>query len=142
MRRTGICLLLIVLAHPGFAQPAPGFPAKRWFAVEELNGADVRDKALTFFADIVAADDAVLPAVGGFAGCNTWRARPEIAAPDRFRLGTIRVTKKLCAGGNVMQLEAGYLAAMAKVTGWRMDGVALVLTGDKTIVRLSPQAQQ
>ena len=124
MRRLGICLLFIVLAHPGFAEPMAEFPTKRWFAAELLNGVDVRDNGLTFFADI-ALDDAVEPTAGGFAGCNVWRARPEMAA-DQFRLGRIATTRKLCPGDTVMQIEALYLAAMARVSQWRVDGMALL----------------
>jgi heat shock protein HslJ len=141
MRRLGVCLLLVVLAHPGLAQPAPEFPAKAWFVVETLNGVDMHDNGLTFFADI-ALDDTVEPTAGGSAGCNIWRARPEIGAPDRFRLGPIATTRKLCARGNVMQIEAIYLAAMARVSRWRIDGAALVLSGEQTILRLSRRAEQ
>ena len=141
MRRLGICLLLIVLTHPGFAQPMAEFPTKRWFAAESLNGVDVRDNGLTFFADTTLGD-AVEPTAGGSAGCNVWRARPELAAPDQFRLGPIATTRKMCPGDTVMQIEALYLAAMARVSQWRLDGAALLLSGEQTVLRFSPRAEQ
>jgi hypothetical protein len=38
-----------------------------------------------------------------------------------------------------MQLESEYLAALAKVTRWRMDGSTLLLSGDQAILRLVKQ---
>jgi len=140
MRRIGACLFLVMLAHPGFAQTAQ-FPMKRWFVVETLNGTNVRDKALTFLADTVSPDATFEPTASGFAGCNTWRASYEIKAPDEFKLGGIATTKMMCAEGNVMQVEGDYVAALAKVVRWRVDGETLILTGEQTTLRLSPQTR-
>jgi heat shock protein HslJ len=135
-----VAVLVGVVAAPSFAQSAD-FPAKRWFAVETLNGADVRDKALTFFADTVSPDGAPVPTASGSGGCNTWRASYEIKAPDQFKLGDIASTKKMCSERLVMMMEGYYLLAMVKIARWRMDAAALVLTGDQTTMRLTPQAQ-
>ena len=138
MRRLTVALLVMALGHPGFAQPA-GFPIKRWFAVETLNGIDVRANGLTFFADSVA--DGGGPTAHGFAGCNTWRARPDIRDPDQIRLGEIATTKKFCQEGDTMGIEGDYVRALSKVARWRLDGDALLLTGEETTLRLSPQPQ-
>jgi len=139
MRRLAIVVLLMALAHPGFAQSA-GFPIKRWFAVETLNGTDVRANELTFFADAVSPDGGE-PTAYGFAGCNTWRARPDISDPDEIRLGDIATTKKFCQEGDTMRIEGDYVRALSRVARWRLDGDALLLTGEETTLRLSPQPQ-
>jgi heat shock protein HslJ len=143
MRRLGwLCLLLVGLVPPGFAQPA-GFPMKRWFMVETLNGTEVRDRALTFMADVVPSDGTLVQTANGFAGCNIWNARYDIAEPDAFKLvGGIATTKMMCPQDNVMLIEASFLAALGKIARWRMEGVTLVLTGDQTALRLSPQTQR
>jgi len=149
MRQLGLwlCLLLVGLAypaltHPIFAQPA-GFPMKRWFVVETLNGTDVRDKALTLMADLVPSDGTLVPTANGSAGCNIWTARFATAEPDAFKVvGGIAATKMMCPQGNVMLLEGNFLAAIAKVTRWRMEGAMLILTGDETALHLSPHAQR
>jgi len=60
----------------------------------------------------------------------------------RSVVGGIAATKMMCPQGNVMLLEGNFLAAMAKVTRWRMEGAMLILAGDETTLHLSPHAQR
>jgi len=140
MMRLTIGLLVTALAGPGFAQPA-GFPLKRWFAVDTLNATDVRANGLTFFADTVSPDSG-RPSAHGFAGCNIWHAQPDIRDPDEIQFGEIATTKKLCPEGDTMGIEGDYIRALSRVARWRLDGDALVLSGEETLLRLSPQAQR
>jgi len=77
MRRLGLWARLLLvgltpavltppaLTPPALAQPAE-FPMKRWFVVETLNTTDVRDKALTFMADLVPSDGSLVPTASGY----------------------------------------------------------------------------
>lgn len=64
------------------------------------------------------------PIARGFGGCNRFSAGYEL---DGERLGFHRIvaTRMACAEG--MDLEAEYLAALARVATWSRDGERLIL---------------
>jgi heat shock protein HslJ len=115
------------VAAPGWAQ---SFPAGQVFVASELNGKDVRGKGLTFLVEGAPG------AASGFGGCNSWQVSYELKEPDRFTLGTIGTTKKLCPEGDIMQLEGEFVSALARVVRWRVAGLALILSGEGASVQL------
>lgn len=59
-------------------------------------------------------------AVGGHAGCNTFRAR-YTREGNRLRVGAATATRKHCAGAGVMEQERQFLAAIESATTWAID---------------------
>src|SRR5262249_38629066 len=140
MMRVTIGLLGTALAGPGFAQTA-GVSLKAWVAGGTPNTTHVPPPGAAFFADTVSPDSG-RPSAHGFAGCNIWHAQPDIRDPDEIQFGEIATTKKLCPEGDTMGIEGDYIRALSRVARWRLDGDALVLSGEETLLRLSPQAQR
>jgi heat shock protein HslJ len=137
MRWIGLCLLFVSLTSPLWAEVAK-FPVGEWFDVENLNGKDVRGKRLTFF--VHDGSGGFLASASGGTGCHSWGSAYQLEAPDRFKLvDGIGVTTEACPDALAMQLEREYLAALAKVTRWRMDGSTLQLSGDQAVLRLVKQ---
>ena len=48
-------------------------------------------------------------------------------------------TERVCANQQRMQIEKDFLAALAKVKEFRLEGEMLSLTGDGVTLRLSPK---
>jgi heat shock protein HslJ len=63
--------------------------------------------------------------VGGSAGCNRYTG-PYAADGDGLELGAIAVTRMACLPPLDL-VESAYLAALARVSGWRLEGDSLVL---------------
>lgn len=137
MRWIGLYLLFMSLAPPVWAEAAK-FPMDEWFDVENLNGKNVRGKHLTLF--VHDGSGGFSASASGGTGCHAWGSAYQLEAPDRFKLvDGIGVTTEACPNAMAMQLEGEYLAALAKVTHWRMDGSTLLLSGDQPILRLVKQ---
>jgi len=127
-----------VLPAPPLWAEAAKFPMDEWFVVENLNSKDVRGKYLTLF--VHDGSGGFSASASGGTGCHSWGSAYQLEAPDRFKLvDGIGVTTEACPDANAMQLESEYLAALAKVTRWRMDGSTLLLSGDQAILRLVKQ---
>src|SRR5262245_18503855 len=135
MRRwIALCLLFVSLAPPLWAEAAK-FPMGEWFDVETLNGKDVRGKHLTLF--VHDGSGGFSASASGGTGCHSWGSAYQLEAPDRFKLvDGIGVTTEACPYAIAMQIEREYLAALAKVTRWQMNGSTLLLSGDQTTLRL------
>jgi heat shock protein HslJ len=63
--------------------------------------------------------------VGGSTGCNRFTA-PYTVDGDTLELGTIASTRMACPPP-ANAVERAYLAALARVANWRLDGAELVL---------------
>ncbi len=59
--------------------------------------------------------------VSGSAGCNLYNGRYE-AGNEVLSFGTIQSTKKMCIEPEVMEQEAAFLAALATVNSYHIDG--------------------
>jgi len=78
--------------------------------------------------------------VSGSAGCNTFRAT-YTAEADRVVIGPVATTRKTCTGEGVMQQEREFLAALASVTTWAVDGGLLDMhraDGERALTAIAP----
>lgn len=95
------------------------------WALEELGGAVLVDvePTLTFGGD---------GTVSGSAGCNTFSGTYALEDAS-LTFGPLAATKMACADPT-MFVESAFLAAMAGVTGWSLDGAGrLVLEGPRPL---------
>ena len=63
----------------------------------------------------------------GFGGCNRFTGRYELG-PDGLRIGEVATTRMFCVGR--MDVEDAFTGVLARVTGYRIDGADLALTGN------------
>jgi copper homeostasis protein (lipoprotein) len=63
----------------------------------------------------------------GFSGCNRFSGRYELV-PDGLRFTQVATTRMFCVGR--MDLEEAFTGVLGRVTGYRIDGVDLALTGN------------
>ena len=74
--------------------------------------------------------------VAGSTGCNRL-AGSFALSEDELRFGPLVTTRMACAE-HVMQLETAFLAALARVTSYELDGSSLtLLEGENASVKLS-----
>lgn len=120
-----------VLAEPMVEPPqasdgaVPVLVGKAW-VLQELGGAVLVDvePTLTFGGD---------GTVSGSAGCNTFSGTYALDGGD-LSFGPLATTKMGCADPT-MFVESAFLAAMAGVTGWSLDGAGrLLLDGPRPLV--------
>ena len=79
--------------------------------------------------------DEVSSRLSGSGGCNRLAGSYEVG-DEGLRFGPIASTRMACSEA-VMERESAFLAALAEVTGHRLDGSALVLLdGDRARARL------
>jgi heat shock protein HslJ len=64
--------------------------------------------------------------VTGVAGCNNYNA-PYTVEGDKLTIGPAASTRKTCPGEGVMEQEQQFLAALATVAKWQIDGDKLTL---------------
>ncbi|MEA3335254.1 MAG: META domain-containing protein [Chloroflexota bacterium] len=63
----------------------------------------------------------------GFAGCNNYTARYR-TKDDSIEIGPAATTRKMCAEPqDVMETEAGYLAALERAASYQIEGIELTL---------------
>ena len=120
------------LALEGAAEPGPPLGGTRWTLVE-LEGVAVE------LGDKESAPHLVLDEVSsrlsGSGGCNRLAGSYEVG-DEGLRFGPIASTRMACSEA-VMERESAFLAALAGVTGHRLDGSALeLLDGDRARARL------
>lgn len=134
-----VCLLLGFFAQFAWAEEASRrFPLEQRFVVTYLNGQDFGSRSLTL---MVRRDPAGRGWRGtGFAGCNTWFGRVDIGEAGRFAVGDLGTTRKFCHRDR-MKAEVEFLTILRSLSRWRMDGRNLMLTGDKSILVLSPPSR-
>ena len=135
MKRMGrFFLLLVLLASPAGAQgvPAPGFPVHDRYVVAALDGQDFgADASLTVKRR--TADNSLY--AEGDAGCGWWVGAVELGAKNAFRVVGVQNASWECPHS---ALEKQFLAALKRVTRWRMEGRVLVLEGNGVRLRLRP----
>ena len=133
-RRCAFFLLLVLLAPPSGAQvaPNPAFPLHDRYVVAAVNGQHFgADASLTVKR---RSTDKSLFAEGD-AGCGWWAAAVELGGSNRFRVVGVKTTSWECPHAAE---EKQFLAALKRVTRWRMEGRSLILEGDKIRLRLNP----
>jgi heat shock protein HslJ len=64
--------------------------------------------------------------VSGMSGCNNYNGDFTETPPDGLTFGTLASTMKLCDDA-INQIEQEYLAALAKVTTYQIDGSTLTV---------------
>ncbi|MFN8519752.1 MAG: META domain-containing protein [Chloroflexota bacterium] len=114
----------LVDPNPNASAGAPTLEGTEWQLVKaQLSGA---------YADIPAEVEATLQMADGKAagsgGCNQWFA-DYVLDGSSLTFGPVGSTLMLCEGpgGDV---ETFFLADLASVTGWAIDGTTLTLSGD------------
>ena len=135
MKALGAWFILVALVNPAWAESAL-FPKNRWFAVDALNGTSLRGKGLTLFVEPEVVSGAAF--AKGFGGCNNWRSWFDTAEGTEVSFSQFSDSERVCSDKR-MQIEKDYLAALAKVKEFRLDGEMLSLTGDGVTLRLSPK---
>ena len=133
MKPLGVWFILVALANPAWAESAL-FPTNRWFAVDALNGTSLRGKGLTLFVESEAAS----ATAKGFGGCNHWQSWFETDGGTEVSFAQFTDSERVCSDKR-MQIEQDYLAALAKVKEFQLEGETLSLTGDGVTLRLSPK---
>lgn len=136
MRIFATAIFLVALVNPARAESAL-FPANRWFAVDALNGTSLRGKGLTLFVEPEVVSGAAF--AKGFGGCNDWQSWFDTAGGTEVSFSQFTDTERVCSNKQRMQIEEDYLAALAKVKEFRLEGETLSLTGDGVTLRLSPK---
>ena len=135
MKPLGVWFILVALANPAWAE-SELFPNNRWFAVDALNGTSLRGKGLTLFVESEVVSGAAF--AKGFGGCNKWRSWFN-TDEGKVSFSNFTDSERDCSNKQRMQIEKDYLAALAKVTDFRLEGEMLSLTGDGVTLRLSPK---
>jgi len=136
MRIFATTVFLVAFVNAAWAESAL-FPKSRWFAVDALNGTSLRGKGLTLFVEPEGASSAAF--AKGFGGCNDWRSWFDMAGDTEVSFTEFTDTERVCSNQQRMQIEKDYLAALAKVKEFQLEGGMLSLTGDGVTLRLSPK---
>jgi len=79
--------------------------------------------------------------VGGTSACNSYGGAI-IIENGVIVLGPVHMTEMWCGDETVMDLEAAYLAALARITGAALDADDLVLTGTDVELRFAAQPEE
>ena len=104
--------------------------------MDALNGASLRGKGLTLFVEPAGAFGAAF--AKGFGGCNDWHSWFDTAGGTEVSFSQFTDTERVCSDKR-MQIEQDYLAALAKVKEFQLEGEMLSFTGDGVTLRLSPK---
>ena len=104
--------------------------------MDALNGTSLRGKGLTLFVEPEVASGAAF--AKGFGGCNNWHSWFDLAEGTEVSFSQFSDSERVCSDKR-MQIEKDYLAALAKVKEFRLEGEMLSLTGDGVTLRLSPK---
>jgi heat shock protein HslJ len=131
-----VWFILVALVNPAWAESAV-FPKNRWFAVDALNGTNLRGKGLTLFVEPEGPSSAAF--AKGFGGCNDWHSWFDTAGGTDVSFAEFTDTERVCSNQKRMQIEKDYLSALAKVTEFRFEGEMLSLSGEGVTLRLSPK---
>ena len=134
-----LCLTALALvSHACVAQPERPAMAEfdltgsRWL-VEDIGGAGVIDSSHTTIEFIQAGQAA------GDSGCNRWSGGFTQDGPS-LSFGPMAGTQRACAAG-LMNQETNFYKAMARVSGWEVQGTGLLHLVDAsgaTVIRAAP----
>ena len=105
--------------------------------MDALNGTSLRGKGLTLFVESEVVSGAAF--AKGFGGCNEWRSWFDTVEGTEVSFSNFTDSERDCFNKQRMQIEKDYLAALAKVKEFRLEGEMLSLTGDGVTLRLSPK---
>ena len=136
MRIFATAVFLVALVNSTWAESAL-FPKNQWFSVDALNGTSLRGKGLTLFVEPEGASKAAF--AKGFGGCNDWHSWFDTAGGADVSFAEFTDTGRVCSNKQRMQIEKDFLAALANVKEFRLDGEMLSLTGRGVTLRLSPK---
>lgn len=103
-------IMALGMAMPGTASEPPSVTGS-WLA-EDIEGGGVIDYART---TLEIGDGSV----SGSGGCNRFTGTAELAG-ERMTVGPLAATEMACASA-LMDQEAKFFAALAKVTGFEID---------------------
>jgi heat shock protein HslJ len=78
--------------------------------------------------------------VAGSGGCNSYGGSYTLFG-NQMRVGELRTTLIACADETIMTQESHFLAALPRVTSYRIDASTLILTGNGGKDRLTFQAR-
>ena len=96
----------------------------------------MRGKGLTLFVEPEVVSGAAF--AKGFGGCNDWHSWFDTAKGTEVSFSQFTDGERVCSDKR-RQIEKDYLAALAKVEEFRLEGEMLSLTGDGVTLRLSPK---
>jgi heat shock protein HslJ len=109
---------------PGDSQPEGGSPLGAWQLV--TGSADGAALPLEETHPVTAVVEE--SRIGGTSACNGYGGRL-VATGDGIRIEELSWTAMACAPESVMDVEAGYLAALGRVTAIGVEGDQLLLRG-------------
>ncbi len=123
--------LLLVRAARGAPAEAPAGPVGPAWALEDIGGRGVIDRARTEL--VLTAEERA----AGSGGCNRFTGGYTLDGPS-LSFGTLAATQMACAPA-VMEQERRFFTAIAEVRGWRIEQGRLLLTdaGGGVLLRLS-----
>ncbi len=129
--------LLLRGVRAASTEAGPGLEGTRW-VLATLGGAPIT------LADHQQAPDLTLDKgdkrAAGNGGCNRFTGSYELDG-ERLTFGVLATTMRMCPSG--MELEQGYLAALGKVAGWKIEGGRLLLldADGATVAQFTPLVQ-
>lgn len=138
MRIRSIGWIAGVALLAGCASAGPGdgtgmTPEGREWRLLEMNGEPARATPPTLRLD------AAEKRVSGNTGCNSYFGSYELSG-DSLSFGALASTRRACLDPAANTQEGAYLGALNRTRTWRLDGGALVLSGEEgELARFSPQ---
>lgn len=126
--------LLVVACGEEQAPGADPFGNTTWLLVAATVDGDalvpITGRPVTFGVDNAQ--------IAGNSACN-WYGGPISIEDGAIAIGPTSMTEMACSEEGAMELEAAYLAALGRVTGFSREGDELVLTGDGVELRFTAQ---
>ena len=106
--------------------PSTSLPATAWSVTSFAETAPLADHPITFEFDAEGN-------IAGHASCNRFGGTCQIDG-DKIEIGPLRSTRRACEP-DIMQQERKFLAVLAAIAAWSIEGDELVLTGSEGQIR-------
>ena len=118
MRIFATAVFLIALVNAASAESAL-VPKNRWFAVDALNGTNLRGKGLTLFVQPERASSAAF--AKGFGGCNDWHSWFDMAGETEVSFTEFTDTEEFALTNSVCRSRRTFWRLLPKLrsSDWR-----------------------
>lgn len=127
-------LMMLVPAFLGAEEPATGLEGRIWL-LTHIRGVEVQVSRLPRLPTLTL--NAQKLQASGFAGVN--RFGGNYALSDHSLKLTKLISTRMAGAPEAMRVEGEFMAALEKVTGWKIDsGVLNLLAGEEAVLSFSP----